>query len=144
MCDYCDCRTRPLLARLGEDHGRILALVGTIERLAATGATAADAHQPLAELAELLVPHSAAEEEGFYVELAHEGIDTEGLSADHDHVDGTLRDAARGDATAWAVIPQALMALRDHIRREEYDLFPAAHQLLSSEAWDRIDAATPR
>lgn len=37
MCGCCDCRTRPLLARLGEDHGRIRALVGTIERLAATG-----------------------------------------------------------------------------------------------------------
>ena len=142
MCDYCDCRTRPLLARLGEEHGRILALVGTIERLAATGAGVVEARSALEELAGLLEPHSAAEEVGFYVELARAGIDTEGLSADHGHVDGTVRDAARGDAPAWAVLPQALMALRDHIRREEYDLFPAAHQLLSSDAWDRIDAAT--
>jgi hemerythrin-like domain-containing protein len=31
--------------------------------------------------------------------------------------------------------------LEDHILREESDLFPAAHQLLGSEAWATITAS---
>ena len=133
MCDYCGCRTRPLLARLGIDHARIQGLSTAIRH--DMGVDTA-----LATLAELLAAHSATEEAGLYPELAAAGIATDDLYADHAAVDALVAAARAGDAAALTELEGALARLDAHIQREEYDLFPAAHQLLSDAAWDRIDA----
>lgn len=82
MCDYCDCRTRPLLAQLGADHERIGVLAARLLR-DVEAANRSSARRTVRELAEML---------------------------------------------------------EAHIDREEYDLFPAAHQILDDPAWDRLEA----
>jgi DUF438 domain-containing protein len=47
---------------------------------------------------------------------------------------------ARATGDEWVSASAELAArLHDHILREETDLFPAAHQLLTSDQWSRID-----
>lgn len=138
MCDYCDCRTRPLLAQLGEDHERIGVLSGQLLRELDAGDEVA-AVETASRLSEILQPHSDLEEHGLYLELAEQGVETGRLFADHAAIDEVFRAASLGHSDAWAAVPAAAAALADHIEREEYDLFPAAHQLLSDPAWDRIE-----
>jgi hypothetical protein len=140
MCDYCGCRSRALLAKLGEDHARLALQCHRLLVAIAAGDVdaAADA---VAVLAGQLRPHSALEEAGLYQELRAAGIETGGLFEDHARVDAAVAAAVRGDPGAWAGLPAALSELQAHIDREEYDLFPAAHQLLDDPAWDRLDAS---
>jgi len=119
MCDYCDCRTRPSIAAFGSDHERIGSLLHELEQ----------GGDPSA-LLELLEAHSLREEAGLYTELAAAGVDVSELSDEHAQIHAGLR---HGD-------PAAATALRSHIHAEEYDLFPAAHQVLDHAAWDRVDA----
>lgn len=138
MCDYCDCRTRPLLAQLGGDHERIMAVAGRVR----TAADAEDRMHTARGLRTMLDAHSRREEAALYPELALAGVPTDALEAEHAEVDATLRSAAAGVAIEWTQVTEALERLDSHIHREEYDLFPAAHQVLDDAAWDRIDAAT--
>lgn len=56
------------------------------------------------------------------------------------HVLHELSAASAGPG--WQAAARDLIRqLRDHIFREETDLFPAAHQLLSPAQWDLVDAA---
>lgn len=130
MCDYCGCRTRHLIADLGEAHARISAMIASIR-------AALDRGEPSDELRDaleaVLAPHSELEETGLYVELAAIGLDTERLATEHHHVDQAL---AGHDPDQ---VRHALDVLATHIHIEEFDLFPAAHQLLDDEAWDRLD-----
>lgn len=138
MCDYCGCRSRPLVADLGADHGRIADLASVVRRALDDG-DRPGARQALTELAHVLEPHAVLEEGSLYPELALEGIATKEMYADHAFVDSTIRDAVAGSSEAWAEVPSALSRLAGHIATEEYDLFPAAHQLLSDVAWDRVE-----
>jgi hypothetical protein len=135
MCDYCDCRTRPLIAELGEQHAGITA---AIARLRLAQREDRPLGPPAAALVTLLQHHSALEEATLYPELPAVDIPDAPLVAEHDAVDRALGRVAGGhDEDA---LDDVLDALERHIRTEEYDLFPAAHQLLDDQAWDRIDA----
>ncbi len=135
MCDYCDCRTRPLLVQLGVDHERI----GVVVRQFRTAADAGDRKERARELRALLDSHSRIEEAALYPELARVGLPTDALEAEHAAVDAALDAAVADVATEWTQVTVALEGLEDHIHREEYDLFPAAHQMLDDAAWDRMD-----
>ena len=137
MCDYCDCRTRPLLAHLGADHERILAGVHRLRT--ASGAGDADRRMVLAsELVDVLEGHDRLEEAALYPELALAGVPTDAMEAEHEQVDAVLRRVAGAGEVEPAELATALRRLEAHIHREEYDLFPAAHQVLDDAAWDRI------
>ena len=138
MCDYCGCRSRPPVAQLARDHERIGDLVASV-RSSLEDDDRPGVRAALVELAGVLRAHDALEEGGVYPELIAEGIATDALHADHAAVDATIRDVLAGSPRAWADLPSALDRLAAHIATEEYDLFPAAHQLLSDPAWDRID-----
>lgn len=129
MCDYCGCRGRAPVEGFGHDHERIGLLVASLEQALRSGTRDDEAR---AELLSLLARHGAAEEGGLYRELAVIGIDTARMEAEHDDVDQAL---ASDDP---AVVLPALARLRAHIHAEEYDLFPAAHQLLDDDAWQRV------
>lgn len=137
MCDYCDCRTRPLIAQLGDEHAEITAAIDRL-RLAVHQGT------PLAEraahLVALLAPHSRLEEDVLYPELPAVDIPPEPLVAEHEAIDAAVGAVAEGSDDVDGLVA-ALDALERHIRTEEFDLFPAAHQLLDDRAWDRIDAS---
>lgn len=138
MCDYCGCRSRPLFARLGVDHEHISGLAGDVRRALGEDDRPAAA-AALSALAEALRPHSELEERKLYPELAAEGISSDHLYTEHGDVDAAISQALAGSDEAWAAIPPALDKLARHIHTEEYDLFPAAHQLLGDGAWDRIE-----
>ncbi len=126
MCDYCDCRSHPTIAAFGEDHARI----GSLAERATSDAGA------LAEIVALLERHGAEEEAGLYRELAGVGIEVAHLHDEHEEIHAALHT---GEPDRIAV---ALRRLHAHIRDEEYDLFPAAHQLLDDEAWARLGDRT--
>lgn len=143
MCDYCGCRSRPLVARLAADHERFTRLADQARTALAAGDSPA-ARAVLEELAARLRAHDALEEGGIYPELIAEGLASDALAAEHAAIDDAVA-AALADSGALAVtgggadLVAALDRLAAHIVREEYDLFPAAHQMLSDAAWDRID-----
>lgn len=139
MCDYCDCRTRPPLERLGRDHERI---VGSAQRLRARLRADDRGMGPEARaLQQLLEEHDRWEEAGLYAELDRVGLGTAGLRADHEVIHAILGAAADGSAIESSSVLGALDQLEEHIHREEYDLFPAAHQVVDDAGWDRIERA---
>lgn len=140
MCDYCDCRTRPLLAQLGRDHERILDAAHRLRDAVADG-DAPGRRRLARELHDVLEVHGGAEEAALYPELALAGVPTAAMEAEHAEVHEVLASASAGDDVDVVRVTTALTALEGHIHREEYDLFPAAHQLLDAAAWDRIDGA---
>ncbi len=139
MCDYCGCRSRNLLSELGHDHDRIRTVAAAAMAAVASGDVAV-ATEAVAKLTTMLEAHSALEEGGLYPELSAEGVDVVPMVDDHAVIDDAVAAAGRGDTGAWEALPTALDRLVHHITAEEYDLFPAAHQILSDPAWDRIEA----
>ena len=141
MCDYCDCRSRPLLEDLGRQHELINAAVSRLRACMSSGDLDA-VRSVAAELASALAPHSTTEEDTLYPELARAGIPDDDLRREHRSVDDAIRAAIDDPVVNEEDLRAALDELQGHIHREEYDLFPAAHQLLSDQAWERIDATT--
>ena len=138
VCDYCGCRSRPLLDELGREHERIGELGADLRRRLAAGADDAAVAEGARRLATVLADHSAREERGLYVELDASGVGMAAMHAEHHHVDAAMRAAAAGAVDREALVA-ALDLLARHVHDEEYDLFPTAHQLLDDAAWDRLD-----
>jgi hemerythrin-like domain-containing protein len=136
VCDYCDCRSHPEIAELFDDHVGLLCVLGDLRR-----ALTDDDHDAgsasIAALHERLHRHAGREERGVFAELRTQVGDDYIAMFEHDHaaLHGLLE--AEGD---WRGTAERLIAqLADHILREESDLFPAAHQLLTPAQWDRIE-----
>lgn len=142
MCDYCDCRSHPEIARLSAEHDVLQGLLVELRR-AIDASDRSSVAAPLAALHEVLDGHATREERGVFTELRGAGVDAGyvgGFERDHHQIHALL-DAAAGDD--WAVAARELVhVLGDHIAREERDLFPAAHQLLAPHQWTAIDAAS--
>lgn len=139
MCDYCGCLNEQVIARLSADHVAISAAADALRGAYLTGDRTAAKGLAVA-LNELLAPHAAEEERGLFVELAAVGAQqhTEALTNEHAQLDAVFSAVAAGDAGAWEQLPTALAALERHIWREDYDVFPAALQLLDPPAWKRV------
>jgi hemerythrin-like domain-containing protein len=140
MCNYCGCRAFPLIAQLTEEHEVIANAAGRLRR--AITHHEADPVAALAELLELLLPHTGAEERGLFVELRAEGSLVEAvdkLCAEHADIHGVLT-AIDPAAPDWPAVLAALDRLVRHIDNEEHGLFPAAVIALPIEAWDRVTA----
>jgi len=136
VCDYCGCRSEPEIAALSADHERFLVLTARLRRAHESGV---EASELTAELAGMLGPHARREERGVFAALVAEGIDPEYVTRfEHDHSE--LEELlSGGDVRAQTM--RIVELLEDHILREESDLFPAAYQLLGSEAWATITAS---
>ncbi len=141
MCDYCDCRSHPQIAALSDDHERLLALLSELAA-AVDGDHQDTAAELVIELAELLEPHATREERGVFTQLRSIILDDAYVAMfeqDHDAVHRLLRECAGDD---WRRPANELVhVLREHILREETDLFPAAHQMLAPPQWTAVDAA---
>lgn len=142
MCDYCGCRTQPSIARFGEEHDRIEGVAGDLQDAHTRGDRDGAATVASALLA-LLDPHVAREERALFPELAGAGASqhVRRLEGEHEELDLALRPVADGVASAseWAALPRAIDELRRHIWTEEFDVFPAALQLLDPPAWQRVE-----
>lgn len=141
MCDYCDCRSHPAIATLSEDHEALLEQLALLRR-AITADDPGVARAILEQLHAVLDVHASREERGVFRELVAADVDADYVGDfhdDHDAIHAYLREAR---SPAWRDAARAFAALlEDHIRREETDLFPAAHQLLQPHQWDAVDAA---
>lgn len=139
MCDYCGCREHEAIAQLSIEHETLLEMLTELQRHADNRDSAA-ARPLLQRLHDVLSPHALREEHGVFAELAHAGVATTYITmfeADHQQIHALL---SRTEAAGWeAVALELVQTLREHIVREESDLFPAAHQLLVPSQWDAID-----
>ncbi|MEU4381301.1 hemerythrin domain-containing protein [Micromonospora echinofusca] len=138
MCNYCGCREFPLIGRLSTEHEAIANAAGRLRDAVRAGGT--DAPAALDALLDLLIPHTATEEEGLFVELRAEGSladAVEKLCAEHEDIHGVLGAVDRR-APDWPAVLAALDRLHRHIDNEEHGLFPAAVIALPIPAWDRI------
>jgi hypothetical protein len=139
MCDSCGCRDQPIVAELGADHDRVLALADRAERALRAG-RADEARADAEAIVALLGDHTRKEEAGLFAELAAAGCapDVEVLVGDHQLIEALGSVVASPGLDGLAV---ALARLEHHIFREEQDVFPAAVTLLDGQAWARADAA---
>ena len=140
MCDYCDCRSHPAIASLSIDHERLLELLAGLRR-ATTNGDGAAAAVLVGLVHDLLDDHATREERGVFAELAAADVEAGYLAAfeaDHARIHELV---AAASTPVWRDAAAELVALLgDHIAREEFDLFPAAHQLLDPTQWDAVDA----
>ena len=142
MCDYCSCRSMPVIEELGADHEDLLARAGRVRTLIADG----DRSLARAEFDDLLARlrvHTEVEEASVFAGLRTAGElldDVDALSADHAHVWSVASELGVDDARDAAVI-QLLDDLHEHITREEYDLFPATLVAIGPTEWDHIEMA---
>lgn len=138
MCDYCDCRRIDEIADLGAEHDRIEELSDRV--LTAVKNGDADAGDKFTELIGVLTAHVRREEEGIFVEARIAGMASyyvEDLEEDHRTFAATLADPLR---LSPAAVARLFDDLHRHIAIEEYDLFPAAAQVLTDIQWARIAA----
>lgn len=135
MCDYCDCRRVPEIATLGQQHERIEELSDQL--LAAVKAGSADVPAALERLRRALDPHVAREEAGIFTQARVAGLGSfyvDDLEEEHRE----FAEFLAGDFDAES-LEKFLEELHRHIAIEEYDLFPAASQVLSHEQWEVVD-----
>src|SRR4051812_15056245 len=135
MCDYCDCRSHPAIASLSEDHDALQALLDRLERARLTHDNRT-ATAIVAELDDLLDVHAQREEQGVFAEVVRADVDRAYVGRfleDHDRIHALFRTSGDpGSDPTWDTAVRRLVErLSDHILREETDLFPVAHQLLS-------------
>ena len=141
MCDYCECRSRPQIAVLSADHDTLVELLDELGVWVAAD-DRPHARHVLSRLHNLLHDHAGREERGVFAQLRREVRDEAYVAMferDHEVLHGLL-DACAGDE--WQrPARELIVVLREHILREETDLFPAAHQMLEPEHWSAVDAA---
>jgi hemerythrin-like domain-containing protein len=138
VCNYCGCRQFPLIGRLTTEHEAIANAAGRLRDAVTKGGD--DPLVLLDELLDLLLPHTATEEDGLFTELRAEGslVDAvDQLCAEHKDIHGVLAGVDRS-APDWPAVLAALQRLRRHIDNEEHGLFPAAVIALPIPAWDRL------
>lgn len=140
MCDYCGCREHEAIAQLSIEHETVLEMLTELQRHADKHDSAA-ARPLLARLHDVLCPHALREEHWVFAELEHAGVAPTYIimfEADHQQI-----LFARTETANWEPATRELVrTLRDHIAREESDLFPAARQLLIPSQWDAVDQFT--
>lgn len=142
MCSYCGCDSIGVVGRFMAEHVDIVNATGLLRRAAEAGDAAAVTRHA-ATVAQLLHPHTHAEEVGLFAVMREqeeftEHVDT--LCGEHESLDALLEDVASG---AHHRVREFEDQLRVHIDKEDNGLFPAAAVSLSGPDWERVDAGTP-
>ena len=136
MCEYCDCRRIPEIARLGREHSTITEIA---DEAYAKRADAQKRDDVLARLRHALIPHVQREEQGLFAQARAAGLTgyyIEDLEDDHRQFASALEHFESLDQ---ATLDSLLKDLDRHIAIEEYDLFPAAAKHLTDEQWMSIE-----
>ncbi|WP_191971361.1 hemerythrin domain-containing protein [Streptomyces luteolifulvus] len=111
----------------------------------------ADGDEPTArtrfgEMQSLLTPHNKWEEHGLFARLTRQGDyadQVRELEAEHTGLHAAI-DQAGLTLVGWRdAVTRILDELDEHIRKENLELFPAAHAVLDAEDWAAVDAAAP-
>lgn len=144
MCDYCSCRSMPVIEALGADHEALIDCSEDVERAIVRGETDA-ARRHLAGLVDALRRHDAVEEASVFAALRAAGElldDVEVLTTEHARTWSDVDDLDRLQGPSWdAAAMRFVTGLRDHIAREEYDLFPATLLAIGPREWDAAEVA---
>lgn len=147
MCEYCGCQALSAIADLTREHDDIVTLISRVRSAHVTGDHAATARLAR-QIAAVLGPHTAVEEQGLFPPLAAEFPDhVAKLIAQHRYIDGVLGEAAAevpADSTWPARLMDALHVLREHILAEQDAAFPAALASLGTADWEAIEAVRAR
>lgn len=142
MCSYCGCEAIDSIGRFMGEHVEIINLAGELRRACARSDPAAARGFAL-DLAELMAPHTGAEEAGLFSVLKRQEEFTEEvtrLCSEHIYLDALLTALVDGHLS---VVDRFIDDLREHIDREENGLFPAAAIALTGPDWEEVDARTP-
>ena len=142
MCSYCGCESITVIGRFMAEHDELVNLSGPFLRAAAAQDTPAVA-EAADHLAQLLTPHTHAEEVGLFDLLRreeHMADHIDELCAEHSSLDAQLVAVRAG---AFDRAPEFVKNLRNHMDRENNGLFPAAAIALDGPAWEAVDAQTP-
>lgn len=147
MCEYCGCQEVTAIGDLTREHNEVVGLMGRVRAAYAAGDI--DEMAVVArQIADILAPHTAVEEEGLFPLLSDEFPEQLAvLRAEHRHVEHVLSAAASGTPTdpAWPDSMLAVMQdLRTHILKEQDGVFPAALTSLTGSDWDAVDAVRDR
>jgi hemerythrin-like domain-containing protein len=144
VCEYCGCQALDSVRTLTAEHERVLDLISTARSARRRGdlGTFVDL---CAAVAAVLGPHTRVEERGLFPAMAADFPEQmAALVSDHRRIDAVLARAVDGSASGdpqWPDQAQAaFVLLREHIRREEDGVFPAALATLSTAQWDAVDA----
>jgi hemerythrin-like domain-containing protein len=142
MCEYCGCQDIVAIAVLTREHEVVVNLAGEARRALAAGDLDRAADRARA-VAAVLAPHTAVEEGALFPVMTAEFPDAVGgLVDEHRLIEGVLAESAgtTPDDPGWPDrLGRALTRLREHIRKEEDGLFPAALTSLGPAEWDRLD-----
>jgi hemerythrin-like domain-containing protein len=129
-----------------EDHRKLEAVFKQLE------SEPDDVRRLLEQVAELLIPHSKAEEQVVYPAIKStapdEGEDVEDGIAEHHHVEEVLRQLLSGDPKAPGadgLLAAMIGEVRHHVEEEEQEILPkfaeAASNEQLSELGERFTAA---
>ena len=142
MCEYCGCQDVAAIAVLTHEHEVVVNLGGEVRRALAAGALDLAADRARAVSA-VLGPHTAVEEGALFPAMTTEFPGhVRGLIDEHRLLEEVLAESAAGtpDDPEWpGRLNHALTRLREHIRKEEDGLFPAALASLGPAEWERLD-----
>ena len=142
MCSYCGCDAIGVVGRFMAEHVAIINATGLLRE--ACAAADPDAVRTAADdVAELLGPHTGAEELGLFAVMRRQEeftVHIDGLCGEHVTLDGLLERVAGGE---YDLIRTFEDALRAHIDKEDNGLFPAAAIAHAGPDWDEVDALTP-
>lgn len=145
MCEYCGCLSLRAVEELTDEHDELLSLVrdATVAVAAADAERAADA---VVAMLRVLGPHTAVEEEALFPAMAREHAEhVDALHQEHLRIEQGLVAVTAGRAPDWReTLLAALHLLREHIKKEQDGLFPAALTTLSSDDWEALERVRAR
>lgn len=142
MCSYCGCDSIEVIGRFMAEHVEIINATGELRAAVHAGDLAAFGSARTA-VADLLWPHTAAEEAGLFRVMARDDVyagHIATLCGEHASLDQLLAAIAPGDAASMQRFEDAL---RDHIDKEDNGLFPAAAIALDGPQWVEVHDTTP-
>jgi hemerythrin-like domain-containing protein len=147
MCEYCNCQAIPAIEILTREHDDALDHIRAATQAVHTGDDRA-LRDVCSRLIALLGPHTAVEEQALFPPLRSEFPDQiTDLCREHDVLDAALAEATstRGRAPGWEQrLEAALRLLREHIRKEQDGVFPAALSTLKAAEWDQLEQVRER
>jgi len=142
MCSYCGCDSIEVIGRFMAEHVEIINATGKLR--AAVASEAADSLESARSVvADLLWPHTVAEEAGLFRVMARDEVYSAHIATlcgEHQTLATLLADLAPGHTASMLRFENAL---RNHIDKEDNGLFPAAAIALGGPEWVEVHDITP-
>lgn len=142
VCEYCGCHQNPYIAKLMDDHDRLVSLGDSAVRALKLGDDAT-ARTEMAQFTALLKTHNDVEERGMFAAMRQLGEFVElidQLAAEHRDLHARL-DEFGDDAPPTHELGTLLDDLTEHIEKENRGVFPFAYSAFSTKEWVTVEHA---